>query len=164
MPDDNQLLEVDPLERHAWIWIRGGLRIEPLPLDDEMVRETGITVAKLTGRLTSETSCGFRKLLGSDPASHIMLEMSGLDYLDSAGVGALVSVYISRTRCGKSLSLANLTRQAAVALQIAGLTEVLPVYPELAPAIRSADPAGNQKVLSFRNPRRSDLNPRSVVA
>lgn len=164
MRDENKLLEVDPLERHAWIWIRGGLRIEPLPLEDEMIRETGITVAKLTGRLTAETSCGFRKLLSSDPASHIMLEMSGLDYLDSAGVGALVSVYISRTRCGKSLSLANLTRQTTVALQIAGLTEVLPVYPAVGPAIRPSGSAENQKVLSFRTPHRKDLNPRSVVA
>lgn len=164
MRDENKLLDINPIERHAWIWIRGGLRIEPLPLEDEMIRDTGITVAKLTGRLTSETSCGFRKLLSSDPASHVMLEMSGLDYLDSAGVGALVSVYISRTRCGKSLSLANLTRQAAVALQIAGLTDVLPVYPELGPAVRPNGSAENQKVLSFRTPRRNDLNPRSVVA
>jgi len=131
MRNENKLLEINPIERHAWIWIRGGLRIEPFPLAGTVAHETGIVVAKVSGCLNFETASGFSKLLRSEPAPHLMLEMSGVDQLDSAGVGALASIFISRKRRGKSLLLANLSVQAAAALQLARLTEVLPVYSQL---------------------------------
>jgi anti-anti-sigma factor len=63
-----------------------------------------------------------------EPAPQLMLEMSRVDHLDSAGVGALTTLFISRQRKGKQLLLANLTDQATAALELTRLTEVLSVY------------------------------------
>jgi anti-anti-sigma factor len=52
-----------------------------------------------------------------------------VSFLDSAGIGALVSIFVNRRNSGKSLALAGLTQQGNAALQVAGLTRLFPVYP-----------------------------------
>jgi anti-anti-sigma factor len=48
--------------------------------------------------------------------------------MDSAGVGALVQIFVHRRNEGKSLALAGLTRQGNAVVQVAGLTKLLPIY------------------------------------
>jgi len=51
-------------------------------------------------------------------------------------VGALVSLFISRRNTGKKLALAAPAQQGFAALQVSGLTHLLPVYDSVDLAIR----------------------------
>lgn len=92
-------------------------------------------VTRLKGWLSLETVHNFISAMRPEPAAHLVLDMSGVSFLDSAGVGALVSIFVSRRNAGKSLALTGLTQQANAALQVAGLMKLFPVYPTVESAV-----------------------------
>jgi len=118
--------------------ILGGLTIQPIRLDLE--NQTGgsadIYVSRLAGKLSLETVPDFLCMMRSEPASYLVLDLSGVSFLDSAGVGALVSLFISRRNTGKRLALSALAQQGIAALQVSGLIHLLPLYASVDLAIR----------------------------
>ncbi len=87
-----------------------------------------ILVVRLNGKLGLETVHDFIATMRPEPAAILILDMSGCSFLDSAGVGALVSLFVSRRNHGKKLALAALTTQGSAVMQVAGLMKLLPVY------------------------------------
>ena len=113
-----------------------GLTIQPIRLDLENGSGADIYLARLTGKLSLETVPDFLCMMRSEPASYLVLDLSGVSFLDSAGVGALVSLFISRRNTGKRLALAALAQQGIAALQVSGLIHLLPLYASVDLAIR----------------------------
>ena len=113
-----------------------GLTIQPIQLDLENGSGADIYLARLTGKLSLETVPDFLCMMRSEPASYLVLDLSGVSFLDSAGVGALVSLFISRRNTGKRLALADLAQQGIAALQVSGLIHLLPLYASVDLAIR----------------------------
>jgi anti-sigma B factor antagonist len=99
------------------------LDLEKLPSSDE-----SLTIYKATGKLSLETVNGFIQQLRAETASNAVLDLSGVSFLDSAGVGALVSLFVSRRNQGKSLALAALSSQSNAVVTVAGLQNLLPIY------------------------------------
>jgi anti-sigma B factor antagonist len=95
---------------------------------DRRAGTNGEAVTKLEGKLSLETVHDFIQTLRPEPASRLVLDLSGVNFLDSAGVGALVSLFVSRRNAGKTLALAALTTQGMAVMQVAGLLKLLPVY------------------------------------
>ena len=95
----------------------------------------GPLVTRLSGKLSLETVNGFISTMRPEPATHLVLDMSGVSFLDSAGVGALVSLFVSRRNHGKTLALAALTQQGNAVMQVSGLLKLLPVYPSVEAAL-----------------------------
>jgi len=89
----------------------------------------------LNGKLSLENVHDFLATLRPEPAAHLILDMSGLSFLDSAGVGALVTLFVSRRKQGKTLALAALTVQGTAVMQVAGLLKLLPVCPPVEQAL-----------------------------
>jgi anti-sigma B factor antagonist len=85
-------------------------------------------VTRLKGKLSLETVHGFIQTLRAEPAAQLALDMSGVTFVDSAGVGALVQIFVHRRKEGKSFALAALTKQGNAVMQVAGLTKLLPIY------------------------------------
>jgi len=92
-------------------------------------------VTRLSGKLSLETVHNFIQTMRPEPAEHLVLDMSGVSFLDSAGVGALVSLFVHRRNAGKSFALAGLTQQGNAVLQVAGLTKLLPTFPTVDAAL-----------------------------
>jgi anti-sigma B factor antagonist len=89
----------------------------------------GSVITRLNGKLSLETVNSFIQTMRKEPAQHLVLDMSGVAFLDSSGVGALVSLFVTRKHAGKTLALANLTKQAIAVLQVSGLLKLIPAYP-----------------------------------
>ena len=94
-------------------------------------RSDSLIIIGLNGKLSLENVHDFLATLRPEPATHLILDMSGLSFLDSAGVGALVTLFVSRRKQGKTLALAALTVQGTAVMQVAGLLKLLPVYPSV---------------------------------
>jgi len=64
---------------------------------------------RATGRITSTTSAmlesTLRDLVGGD--KRVVLDLTNVDFIDSAGLGALVSVYMHARRTNCDLKIAN---------------------------------------------------------
>jgi anti-sigma B factor antagonist len=106
-----------------------------LDLDRQPAANGDLLVIRLNGKLSLETVSGFASTMRPEPATRLVLDMSGLSFLDSAGVGALVSLFVSRRNHGKTLALAALTQQGNAVMQVSGLLKLLPVYPSVEEAI-----------------------------
>lgn len=86
------------------------------------------TVIRLKGKLSLETVHDFIQKVRPDPAGHLILDLNGVSFLDSAGAGALVQLFVHRRSLGQSFALAGLTKQSHAVLQVAGLTKLVPIY------------------------------------
>jgi len=106
-----------------------------LDLEKDSASNGSNLVTRLSGKLSLETVHNFIQTMRSEPAEHLVLEMSGVSFLDSAGVGALVSLFVHRRNAGKSFALAGLTQQGNAVLQVAGLTKLLPSFPTVDAAL-----------------------------
>ena len=99
------------------------LDLEKLPSSNE-----SLTIYKATGKLSLETVNEFIQKMRAETAAYVILDMSGVSFLDSAGVGALVSLFVSRRNQGKVFALAALSPQSTAVVTVAGLQNLLPVY------------------------------------
>jgi anti-sigma B factor antagonist len=61
--------------------------------------------------------------------------MSGVSFLDSAGVGALVQVFVHRRNLGQGFALTGLSKQSSAVVQVAGLTKLLPIHSSVQEAL-----------------------------
>lgn len=105
-------------------------------LDLEKVASSNenLTIYKPSGKLSLETVNDFIQKLRPDPSNYLVLDMGGVSFLDSAGVGALVALFVSRRNQGKKFALAGLTSQGAAVVTVAGLQNLLPIYNTVAEA------------------------------
>jgi anti-sigma B factor antagonist len=101
----------------------------------------GIAVVGLDGRVVlGEESNALReevKKMLSSGKKKIVLDMSNVSYIDSAGLGALVAAHHSARTQGASLKLSNLGKKFQEILQVTKLLTVFDVYPSEAAAISS---------------------------
>ena len=101
----------------------------------------GVTVLDLSGRITlGEGSTVLRdtvrELLGRGQKK-ILLNLGDVTYIDSSGIGELVSGFTTVANQGGQLKLLNLTKKVHDLLQITKLYTVFEVHNEEAAAIRS---------------------------
>lgn len=87
----------------------------------------GVATVRCSGRLTAEVAASLKNEVKSlMPASqHIVLDLTDLSYMDSAGLGTLVGVYVSAKRAGCELQLVNFNQRVR---ELLGLTHLLEVF------------------------------------
>jgi anti-sigma B factor antagonist len=95
-------------------------------------RETnGVTVVSCTGRVVfGEEATALRDSLKKILASsrQIVLNLSGVSYIDSGGLGTLVGVYSSARSAGADIKLTGLGQRIRDVLQITKLVTVFEAY------------------------------------
>ncbi len=101
----------------------------------------GVTVLDLAGRITlGEGSSTMRDALKDVLAKgekKILLNLSEVSYIDSSGIGELVSAFTTVTNQGGQLKLNGLNRRVKDLLQITKLYTVFEVFDEESTAMRS---------------------------
>lgn len=100
-----------------------------------------VTVVDVSGRITlGEGSSVLRDTvrdLLNRGQKKILLNLGDVTYIDSSGIGELVSGYTTVTNQGGQLKLLNLTKKVHDLLQITKLYTVFEVHNEETAAIRS---------------------------
>ena len=101
----------------------------------------GVTVLDLNGRITlGEGSVQLREVIRdliSKGSKTILLNMGDVNYIDSSGLGELVSAYTTAKNQGASVKLLSLTKKVKDVLQLTKLYTVFDVYEDEASAIAS---------------------------
>ncbi len=105
-------------------------------------RQVGdVTVLDLAGRITlGEGSSTMRDALKEVLAqghNKILLNLSEVSYIDSSGIGELVSAFTTVTNQGGQLKLNGLNKRVKDLLQITKLYTVFEVFDEESTAMRS---------------------------
>ena len=101
----------------------------------------GISVVTLYGRIVfSDGSNAVRekvKSLIAEGKKKIVLDMKNIDYIDSSGLGTLVTAHLSANTQGAAMRLCNLSRKFSEVLLLTKLTAVFQVYSTEAAAVAS---------------------------
>jgi anti-sigma B factor antagonist len=100
-----------------------------------------VTVIDVAGRITlgegsSALRDALRELVGKNQKK-ILLNLGEVSYIDSSGIGELVSGFTTVTNSGGNLKLLNLNKRVKDLLQITKLYTVFDVHEDEAGAIRS---------------------------
>jgi len=92
----------------------------------------GVTVVSCSGRIVfGEEAADLREVVKSllQRAKQIVIDLGGVSYIDSGGLGTLVGLYTSARNVGSEIKLANLTQRVHDQLQITKLITVFDCYP-----------------------------------
>ncbi|MFN7921807.1 MAG: STAS domain-containing protein [Bryobacteraceae bacterium] len=105
-------------------------------------RQVGdVTVVDASGRITlGEGSSDLRDQIAKLVAAgnkKVLLNMADISYIDSSGIGELVSGYTTVTNQGGKLKLLSLTKRVQDLLQITKLYTVFEVFDDEAKAVAS---------------------------
>jgi anti-sigma B factor antagonist len=101
----------------------------------------GVSVLDLSGKIVLGEGDGqirdrIKDLL-ADGQKRILLNLGEVNYIDSAGLGALISSYTTTKRQGGNLKLVSLTRRIQDLLAITKLITVFETYENEAEAVAS---------------------------
>lgn len=105
-------------------------------------RQVGdVTVIDAAGRITlGEGASAFRDIirdLAAKGDKKLLLNLSEVSYIDSSGIGELVSGFTTVTNHGGSLKLVGLSKRVKDLLQITKLYTVFETFEDEAQAVRS---------------------------
>ena len=105
-------------------------------------RQVGdVTVVDAAGRITlGDGASTFRDTvrdLASGGQKKLLLNLAEVSYIDSSGIGEMVSGFTTVTNQGGQVKLLNLTKRVKDLLQITKLYTVFEVFDDEASAVRS---------------------------
>ncbi len=103
-----------------------------MPLELDLHWEEAVMVVRCRGRIQAGTGCE-RLLETVRPEIHItpdaVLNLSQVQAMDSAGIGALVRLYVEAHVAGGRMRLSNVPPQIRGLLKVAMLTSVIQIHP-----------------------------------
>jgi len=96
------------------------LRLETVTTDEAIM-------VKCIGHLTFDVSADFKHDIKAliPQTRNLILDLTDLAYMDSSGLGAIVSVYVTSKRSNCSLSMINLNKRVK---ELLGITHLLSVF------------------------------------
>jgi anti-sigma B factor antagonist len=105
-------------------------------------RDAGvITVVDISGRITlGEGSALLRKTIRElieEQRTKIVLNLADVNYIDSSGIGELVSAFTATKKAGGDMKLLHLTKKVHDLLQLTKLFTVFDVYSDEPTALGS---------------------------
>jgi anti-sigma B factor antagonist len=99
-----------------------------------------LEIVSLAGRLTlGDGTSAFRETARKalDAGSDILVDLSGVDYVDSAGLGELVSAYASATSRGRHVKLLRPLKRVHSLLHVTKMYSTFEIFEDEAEAIAS---------------------------
>lgn len=105
------------------------------------IREaSAVTLLDVSGRLTSFETGALRESISrllKEGRKDIVLNLSGLQYLDSSGIGELARVYVSVVKQSGQMKVIGLTAKVEEIFKVTQLYQVFPEFPDEAAALKS---------------------------
>jgi anti-sigma B factor antagonist len=112
-----------------------------MPLSLKTRRTGNVDIVDLSGKITLGENIGILRdelrLLLAKGSKNILLNMGGVSYVDSAGLGELVGLYTTVTNQGGSAKLLNLQGKMKDLLQITKLHTIFPAFEDEKSAVAS---------------------------
>lgn len=107
---------------------------EPLHIEDTSVNNERIL--RLTGPLTLSTLFEFQSVVRADRSRSLIVDLTNVPYIDSAGIGSLVGAYVSRQK-DRSLTLVGTSSRVREALRITKVEQFFRMMDTLDQALQS---------------------------
>ena len=97
-------------------------------------KQGGQCVVRIVGSLTLANVFVFREEIRKPSAAEIILDMTGVPYMDSTGLGALIGAKLFHEQAGRQMALVGLNDKTAALMKMTNVETVFRIYPSLAEA------------------------------
>jgi anti-sigma B factor antagonist len=91
--------------------------------------EPGLRVLTLTGPLTLSTMFEFQTQIRRESSDSIAVDVTGVPYMDSAGLGCLLGALASCQRSHRGFALAGVCDRVQTLFVVTGVDGMVPTYP-----------------------------------
>jgi len=98
---------------------------------------TDVTVLTLKGPLSLGTLFDLQTALRDPDLKTVIIDFSGVPYIDSAGLGVVLSHWAHTQRIGAKFAAVAISERVQVLLEMTGVNKVLPLFPTVADAERA---------------------------
>jgi anti-sigma B factor antagonist len=136
--DSSKEFPLSTLSCYEWIMFFGR---QTMPLEITQREINGVYLLALKGRLVlGEESSGLRTMIDNllaSGATRIVVNLEQVNYVDSAGLGALIETHRKTKTAGGSLKLCSLRPNLRQALEIARLLPIFETCPTETAAVAS---------------------------
>jgi anti-sigma B factor antagonist len=102
-----------------------------------------VALVEVSGHLTFFEVGALRDSIQSllkEKRKNILLNLSGLVYLDSSGIGELARIYVNVVKQGGAMKVIGLTAKVQEVLKITHLSQIFQEFPDEQSALRSFPP------------------------
>uniref|UniRef100_Q01ZR3 Anti-sigma factor antagonist n=1 Tax=Solibacter usitatus (strain Ellin6076) TaxID=234267 RepID=Q01ZR3_SOLUE len=134
-----------------------------MSLDIEQREREGITILEMKGRITvGKEATALREKIAEITGGgvrNVVLNLAGVDFIDSTGLGALVVCATSARKAGGGVKLVNLNRRNIELLVMTKLATVFEIFNDEQDAINSYYPDRKLKtfdILDFVNKMKTE--------
>jgi anti-sigma B factor antagonist len=104
----------------------------------------GHGVIRLKGPLTMENLSPFQNaVLGEDATSTMILDLTDVPYIDSAGLGSLMRAYVTRSKAGRRFVLAGVNKRVQKLFEITRVEPLFLIFSTLEEAVAALTGAAN---------------------
>lgn len=109
----------------------------PLQIERTIDATSGIATLTLDGPLTLATLFDLQEAIRMDPQPKTILNLASVPYMDSAGLGALLSFHASCQRTGRRYSLAEIPPRVLTMFLASKVDALVNISPTVDDAMKS---------------------------
>jgi anti-sigma B factor antagonist len=91
----------------------------------------GVRILKVSGPLLISNFFDFQSAARENTPPVLILDLSGVPYMDSAALGSLMGIHVTAERTKRKYGLANICERIMTMLNVSGVTEVLAIFPSV---------------------------------
>jgi anti-anti-sigma factor len=103
---------------------QSALQIESVPGSQE-----GVRILKVHGPMLISNFFEFQQMARDDKSTLLLIDLAGVPYMDSAALGCLLGIHVSRGRKGTKYALVNVADRIVTMFTISGVRETLVIFP-----------------------------------
>src|SRR5258708_31905146 len=113
-----------------------------MPSDPLQIDRLDRGVLSFRGPLTMENVSPFLNAVRREDAPTMILDFTGVPYLDSSGLGSLVSACTSCVKAGRRIALTGVNKRVLKVFEITRVEPVFLMFPTLSDALEALTNAG----------------------
>jgi len=110
------------------------MRHEPLTIEDVCPSSNRTRILRLTGPITISNLFDFQAKVRANTSRALILDMAGVPYVDSAGIGALVGAHVNHNKDNRSLALVGVNDRVLGTLRVTHVDTFFKRYDSVAAA------------------------------
>lgn len=111
---------------------------DSLRIDDDPAAQPGHRVLRLTGPLVLTTVFEFQATVRADNSRSLIIDFTGVPYVDSAGIGALVGAYVTHQKDGRNLALVGVSDRVHNALKVTRVEQFFRFFDSVSAAAQAS--------------------------
>ncbi|MGD0842233.1 MAG: STAS domain-containing protein [Candidatus Acidiferrales bacterium] len=101
---------------------------EILEMQSQAGSKDGERIIRLTGVLTIHTLFNFQSAVRAETSPALVLDFSGVSYVDSAGLGAIVGALLSYQKAGRKFLLAGVNDRVTALMSMTNVQKMMPTF------------------------------------